>query len=65
MVISRSRRCAHKDSYLGQKIRQNNENLNTHTSTSSPSLISFFISGGGGNRTSLNGTWRSGCQLKD
>lgn len=41
------------------------ENLKTHTSTSSPSLISFFISGGGGNRTSLKGTWRSGCQLKD
>lgn len=40
-------------------------NLKKHTSTSSPSLISFFISGGGGNLTSLNGTWRSGCQLKD
>lgn len=34
------------------------------TSTSSPSPISFLISGGGGNLTSLKGTWRSGCQLK-
>lgn len=34
------------------------------TSTSSPSPISFLISGGGGNLTSLKGTWRSGCQLQ-
>lgn len=47
------------------KNTHHKENLKTHTSTSSPSLISFFISGGGGNRTSLKGTWRSGCQLKD
>lgn len=34
------------------------------TSTSSPSPISFFSSEGGGNLTSLKGTWRSGCHLE-